>query len=67
MGTVANLSNIQREMLKLYSADIKDEELYEIKKMIGRYFSKKVSNEADKIWKEKGYTNEEMDMWLDGN
>ncbi len=29
--------------------------------MIGEYFAKKASNEADKIWEEKGYSNDDMD------
>lgn len=64
MSAVTHLSNIQKEMLKLYSTDIKEEELKDIKKMIGEYFAKKASKEADKIWEDKGYSDEEMDKWL---
>lgn len=64
MGTSLHLSNIQKEMLKLYSSDVKDEELEDIKKMIGFYFAQKATNEADKIWSEKNYSNDEMDKWL---
>jgi len=64
MGAVTHLSNIQKEMLKLYSTDIKEEELKDIKKMIGEYFAKKASKEADEIWEDKGYSDEEMDKWL---
>lgn len=64
MGTSLHLSNIQKEMLKLYSSDVKDEELEDIKEMIALYFAQKATNEADKIWSEKNYSNDEMDKWL---
>jgi len=52
------------EMLKLYSAGVKEEDLYEIKRMVGTYFAQKASEEADKVWNERGYTDEVMDRWL---
>ncbi len=59
-----SLSNIQLELLKLYSTDIKEEELLEIKSYIADFFSKKAVQEADKLWDENSLTNEDMDRWL---
>ena len=59
-----SLSNIQLELLKLYSTDIKEEELLEIKSYIADFFSKKAVQEADKLWDENSLTNEDMDSWL---
>lgn len=59
-----SLSNIQLELLKLYSTDIKEEELLEIKSYIASFFSKKAVQEADKLWDENSLTNEDMDRWL---
>ena len=59
-----SLSNIQLELLKLYSTDIKEEELLEIKSYIANFFSKKAVQEADKLWDENSLTNEDMDRWL---
>jgi len=58
------LSNIQFELLKLYSTNIKDSELLEIKKYLANYFSKKAISQADAIWNKKGFDNTQMDKWL---
>lgn len=58
------LSNIQLELLKLYSRGVSDDDLLAIKRMLARYFMKKAIQEADKIWDEKNYSNETMDNWL---
>ena len=58
------LSNIQLELLKLFSRDIKEKDLKEIKRLIVKYLSKKLANESDKIWEDKNWTNEDMDKFL---
>ena len=59
------LSNVQEELLKLYSQDLSPEELKELKTVLGKYFADKATKEADKIWDNKKYSNETMDAWLD--
>jgi len=36
-----NFSNIQLELLKLYSTDVKENELLDIKNYLAKYFAKK--------------------------
>lgn len=57
-------SNLQQELLKLYSSDIPEADLLHIKQYLARYFASKAIGEADQIWEEKGYTNETMHHWL---
>jgi hypothetical protein len=57
------LSNIQIELLKLYSNNVPDDQLYEIKLLIGKYFAKKTTQAMDKVWNEKKLTDEEMKKW----
>ncbi len=59
------LSNVQEELLKLYSQNLSPEELKELKTVLGKYFTHKATKEADRIWDNKKYTNETMDAWLD--
>jgi len=59
-----NFSNIQLELLKLYSTDIKDSELIEIKNYLAQYFAQKAINQADAIWDIKGFDDHQMDKWL---
>jgi hypothetical protein len=58
------LSNLQEELLRLYSTGISDEALAEIKDLLARYFFQKAIDEADKVAKEKGYTQDTFDSWL---
>ncbi|MFC0184023.1 hypothetical protein SAMN04515674_102437 [Pseudarcicella hirudinis] len=58
------LSNIQMELMKLYSSDIDDSDLLHIKNYLAQYFMQKAIDEADAIWKKKGYSDELMDEWL---
>ncbi len=64
MSAVHPLSNLQQELIKLYSADIEEADLLHIKRYLASYFANKAIDEADKIWKEKGYTNGTMNEWL---
>ena len=58
------LSNLQQEILKIYSHNLPDEQLLDVKRILAKYFLYKALDEADKIWDERGYTNELMDEWL---
>ena len=58
------LSNVQEELLKLYSADLSSEELEELKTVLGKYYARKASKTADKIWDEKKYSDETIEEWL---
>lgn len=64
MSSAPKLSNLQQELIKLYSADIREEDLLHIKRYLAGYFAEKAMDEADAIWKEKGYTNDTMNQWL---
>ena len=52
------LSNVQIELLKLYSAGVSDETLLELKKVMAKFFLEKLRNHADEVWEEKEYTDE---------
>lgn len=58
------LSNVQEELLKLYSVDLSPEELEELKTVLGKYYAHKASKTADKIWDERKYSDGTIDEWL---
>lgn len=58
------LSPLQLELLKLYSMNHTEEDLFEIKKMLGRYFAKKLRLKVDMAVKEKGITQKDLDGWI---
>lgn len=53
-------SNLQLELLKLYSSDVSESDLKQIKLFLARYFAEKAMDEADRIWQEKNYTAEKI-------
>ncbi len=61
------LTNLQLELLKIYSFGITDEQLLEVKDVLSRYFADKATEEMDRLWDEKGWTNDTMDEWLKGD
>ncbi|MCW5199537.1 hypothetical protein VU05_02250 [Desulfobulbus sp. F1] len=58
------LSNVQLEPIKLYSTNLNEHELLELKSILVHHFSQKAINEADNIWQEKGMSVQTMDDWL---
>jgi len=58
------LTNVQLELLKVFSYQLSEEELKELRKEIGKFFLHKAVNEADRVWDERGYSNELMERWL---
>lgn len=59
------LSNIQAELLKLFSAEIPESHLLELKKVMAKFRLDKARDKADAIWDEKGYTDEKLQQILD--
>lgn len=57
------LSNLQKELLKLYGNGISEENLFEIKHLLAKYFADKASDEMDKIWDERNLTESDMIDW----
>ncbi len=58
------LNPLQLEMLELFSQKVDNDDLLEIKQLIVKYFAEKAIHEADKVWDEKGWTNETMEEFL---
>lgn len=61
------LTNLQLELLKIYSFNISDEQLSEIREILTQYFADKATTEMDRLWDENGWTNDTMDEWLKGD
>lgn len=59
------LTNLQLEIVKLYSTDLERQELLELKQVLVSFFAQKAIAEADKVWEEKNLTDDEMEAWLD--
>jgi hypothetical protein len=60
-------SNLQIELLKLYSNNLPDEQLHDIKLMLGKYFAENATKAMDKTWEEKKLTEQDMIDWTNEN
>ena len=57
-------SNIQQELLQLYARHISDDDLMNIKELIGQYFAKRLTNLADNVWDRNQWTHQDMENIL---
>lgn len=64
MATQKTLSNLQLELLKLYSIPLSESELLEVKQVLARHFANRLSTHVDDIWQKKGLTKDVMEQWL---
>ncbi|WP_151088262.1 hypothetical protein [Hymenobacter baengnokdamensis] len=62
--TSPRFSNLQLELLRLYSRDLPEADLVEIKHLLARYFAEKLTRRADQFWEEKGWTDDTMEEFL---
>lgn len=68
MGTASSktppLSNLQRQMLKLFAQEVPEEDLIAIQQLIAKYFAEKAMDSADQLWDEKGWSDEDASRLL---
>lgn len=49
-----SLSNMQVELLKLFSVDLPESQLLELKSMVAKFILDRAQDSADAIWDKKG-------------
>lgn len=59
-------SNLQLDLLKLYSTDMKEDELKEIELLLAEHFASKAVGEADALYTVHKMDDSTMDDWLEG-
>ncbi|MBB3836199.1 hypothetical protein FHS57_000181 [Runella defluvii] len=64
MATTSTLSNIQLELLRVYSRHVSDEDMVAIQKMLATYFSEKAIHLADEVWDKNGWKAEDTGAFL---
>jgi len=57
------LSNLQLELLKVFSYQLDSKQLVDIKDLLTKYFAKQATQEIDKLWEENNWDNETMTEW----
>ena len=60
---IQELSNLQIELLKMYSNGVSEKNLHEIKLMLAKYFADQASDAMDQVWEERSLTAQDMIDW----
>lgn len=63
-NSTGNLNAHQLEILKLFTRELDEKDLLEIKRLIVHYLSKKVITMADEVWEQNNWTDEDMERLL---
>jgi hypothetical protein len=58
------LTNLQLELLKIFSYPLNPQQLMDIKNLLTNYFTEQAEQEMDKLWEEKNWDNSTMTEWV---
>ncbi len=64
MTPTNQLTNLQRELLKLFAQQVSEADLQNIRTLIGQYFAQRLTGLADHAWEKQGWTAQTMYDWL---
>jgi len=64
MVTTGKLTNLQQELLKLYAQQVSENDLQNIRALLGQYFANRLTMLADKAWEQQGWSDQTMHEWL---
>lgn len=63
MRNSGQLTNMQKELVKLFNYDLNENQLNDIKNLLSGYFAGKATDEMDKFWEENDLSDEVMEQW----
>ncbi|MCF2444316.1 hypothetical protein L0657_10140 [Dyadobacter sp. CY345] len=63
----SSFTNLQQELLKLYAREISEEDLANIRDLIGQYFLQRLTTMADSAWDKNGWDQQDMENMLNEN
>jgi len=58
------LTNVQLELLKVFSHQLSEQDLIELKKTLALFFAQKLIQQADKIWEDNQWTDQAIDKMM---
>ena len=63
IAQTSSMSNLQLELLKLYSTSIPEQQLLDIKRLLSAYFAEIIELEMSSLWEEKGWDDATLESW----
>lgn len=58
------LTNMQIELMKLYSTNLSDKDLEDLKNILTKFYADKAISGANEIWDNRNLTDADMENWL---
>ena len=58
------LNTVQLHLLKMFARPMNEQDLTAIKSLLSNYYAQKVDAESEKIWEEKGMSQQTLDDLL---
>lgn len=65
MEVTQKLTNLQLELIKVFSYQLNDVQLLEIRDILTKYFADKATHEMDNLWIENNWNSNTMDNWAE--
>ncbi|NBC09702.1 MAG: hypothetical protein GVY26_21115 [Bacteroidetes bacterium] len=59
-----SLTNVQLELLKVFSYQVSGEDLLELKDTLAKFFAEKAIQSANQAWDEQGWDDQKVDELL---
>jgi hypothetical protein len=59
MNTQPAFTNLQLELLRVFTRQVSDDDVIAIRKMLAQYFAEKAMNLADQVWKKNNWTDQD--------
>ncbi len=63
LETPITFSNLQKELLKLYAVNVAEEDLLQIRLMIGNYFANKATNAVESFLENNNISTSDYNNW----
>ncbi len=57
-------TNVQLELLKIFSHNLPENDLLDLKKILVNFFADKLINQADNVWNDEKWNDEKVDSLL---
>jgi hypothetical protein len=64
MVAASKLTNLQIELLKVFSRPIPESQILEIRQILADYFAKKVDAGVDSLFEQNAWDSSKIDEWL---
>ena len=61
--TSKGITNMQLELMKLFSVDLSEKQILDLKKILVNFFSEQATKEMDNLWDENKWNNKTMKKW----